>query len=275
MPRLVPVEIGEAAYLEAIIDGKKAPVRSRLLALKPRLKARYADYSSATGAFGQLAASTLAGAEIADCVACYNLDRVPVAKLKQAVLAARPKHRDYLCQWCLIDSWSDLDHYVPRESFPEFSVMARNLVPCCSKCNKAKMNYWPPVGNAPEVLSLYYSSLLDRPHLAATVSHTRGQPTEIRFSIRTSAGLTHTEITSLQAHYSRLKLIPRLRDAGLYALSSFREALRARAFSRSEAASFLRTEAAAKSVTDGPNHPWALTAVALARCSNALDEYLT
>lgn len=274
MPRLVPVEIGETVHLDAIIKGKHVATRARLRLLKPTLDARYTEYSGTTAAFEALAASTLVGTAIDDCVDCYNLDRKPVAALKQAILDARPANRRSLCQWCLIDTWSDLDHFVPKETFPEFSVMARNLAPCCSKCNKAKGDYWPPVGVVPEVLSLYYSSLLDRPYLAATVSHALGGSSAIQFAIRRDVGLTAAEIVTLETHYSRLKLMPRLQDAGISALSRFRETLRAHGVQRANAVQFLSDEAVGLTTAFGANHYEALTATALAAAPAALDDYL-
>jgi hypothetical protein len=274
MPRLVPVETGETVHLDAIIKGKHAATRDRLRLVKPTLYARYIEYAGTTAAFEALAGSTVVGTAIADCVNCYNLDRKPVAALKQAILDARPANRRSLCQWCLIDTWSDLDHFVPKESFPEFSVMARNLAPCCSKCNNAKSDYWPPAGVVPEVLSLYYSSLLDRPHLAATVTPTLGGSSAIQFFIRNDAGLTAAEIVTLEVHYARLQLMPRLQDAGISALSRFRETLRSHAVSRANAVQFLTEEAAGLVTAFGANHYEALTATALAAAPAALDDYL-
>jgi hypothetical protein len=273
MPRLVPVETGEPSHLDAIIKGKHVTTRARLRLLKPSLDARYTEYAGTTAAFELLAASTLAGTAIVDCVDCYNLDRKPVAALKQAILDARPTNRRSLCQWCLIDTWSDLDHFVPKESFPEFAVMARNLAPCCSKCNKAKSDYWPPIGTNPEVISLYYSPLLDQRHLCALVSHVAGQPSEIEFTIAMDVQLSAADVSKLQAHFDRLKLWPRLEDAGLLALSEYREALQAHHVPRADAAKFLVEDAAGLIAIHGPNHPKALTALALAGCDPALDDY--
>jgi len=274
MPRLIPVEAGETAYLDAIIKGKHVAKRARLRLVKPDLDARYAEYAGTTAAFEALAASTLVGPARDDCVDCYNLDRKPVAALKQAVLDARPADRRSLCQWCLIDTWSDLDHFVPKESFPEFSVMARNLAPCCSKCNKAKGDYWPPVGVVPEVLSLYYSPLLDRPHLTATVTHAPGGSSAIQFAIRRDVELSLPEVMKLEVHYARLQLMPRLRDAGVGVLSRFRETLRAHGVQRAHAVQFLMDEAIAVTNAYGANHYEALTATALAAAPAALDDYL-
>lgn len=42
------------------------------------------------------------------------------------------------CPMCGSPVTGTLDHYLPREEFPEFSVMAANLVPACIHCNSGK-----------------------------------------------------------------------------------------------------------------------------------------
>lgn len=39
------------------------------------------------------------------------------------------------CPMCGSSVTGSVDHYLPKEDFPEFSVMAANLVPACSHCN--------------------------------------------------------------------------------------------------------------------------------------------
>lgn len=42
------------------------------------------------------------------------------------------------CPFCSHRPPRTLDHYLPRDSFSEFSVFSRNLVPCCRDCNSTK-----------------------------------------------------------------------------------------------------------------------------------------
>ena len=42
------------------------------------------------------------------------------------------------CPMCGSPVTGTLDHYLPRENFPEFSVMAANLIPACTHCNSGK-----------------------------------------------------------------------------------------------------------------------------------------
>src|SRR5262249_53874444 len=42
------------------------------------------------------------------------------------------------CPMCGSPVTGTLDHYLPRKVFPEFSVMAANLIPACTHCNSGK-----------------------------------------------------------------------------------------------------------------------------------------
>lgn len=48
----------------------------------------------------------------------------------------------YYCPYCGVQLVEDLDHYIPRSEFPEYSVHIHNLIPLCHRCNQAKSNLW-------------------------------------------------------------------------------------------------------------------------------------
>lgn len=48
-----------------------------------------------------------------------------------------------ICLFCLIDSANEIDHYLPKETFPELSIQVYNLIPSCSACNKSKSTHVP------------------------------------------------------------------------------------------------------------------------------------
>lgn len=52
------------------------------------------------------------------------------------------------CPMCGNTGRDALDHYLPKEDYPEFAVFSRNLVPTCTACNGKRNRY----ANAPGVL---------------------------------------------------------------------------------------------------------------------------
>lgn len=47
-----------------------------------------------------------------------------------------------MCPICGLEECSEMDHYLPRSLFHEFSSHTSNLIPLCHDCNHNKHNYW-------------------------------------------------------------------------------------------------------------------------------------
>ena len=43
-----------------------------------------------------------------------------------------------MCPYCSVRTVDELDHVLPKSVYPEFSVLAQNLVPSCGRCNSSK-----------------------------------------------------------------------------------------------------------------------------------------
>lgn len=48
--------------------------------------------------------------------------------------------KNNICPLCQLEEVSELDHYMPKSIFPEYSVYHKNLVPICHTCNNLKGN---------------------------------------------------------------------------------------------------------------------------------------
>lgn len=75
------------------------------------------------------------------------------------------------CPMCGSPGTGTLDHYLPRDSYPEFSVMLANLVPTCSHCNtggKGKVVH----GKSPErFIHPYYDTWAKTPIWMVRIEH--------------------------------------------------------------------------------------------------------
>ena len=47
-----------------------------------------------------------------------------------------------MCPICGLEACSEMDHYLPRSIFHEFSSHTNNLIPLCHDCNQDKHDYW-------------------------------------------------------------------------------------------------------------------------------------
>ncbi|MEV6827431.1 hypothetical protein [Amycolatopsis sp. NPDC051102] len=68
-----------------------------------------------------------------------------------------------LCPMCGRNPVAELDHYLPKDKYPEFSILAFNLIPVCGRCNRAKSNLI--TGNRGYLFHAYYDKVPHSPTL--------------------------------------------------------------------------------------------------------------
>lgn len=47
------------------------------------------------------------------------------------------------CPYCTIREVSTVDHFLPKSEYPLYAIAPLNLIPCCSDCNKLKLDWYP------------------------------------------------------------------------------------------------------------------------------------
>lgn len=115
------------------------------------------------------------------------------------IKAAAPYKR---CPFCAHRDVASLDHYLPRENYPEFAVLPVNLVPCCSGCNGEKRAFIPNA-EGDQLFHPYFDDWSMYDLLTANI--------EIGSYVDVSFGITATGVPDLvrqraQSHFDRLKL---------------------------------------------------------------------
>lgn len=97
----------------------------------------------------------------------YGLLRSGALKEIGAELLARSS----LCCLCALRDSSELDHYLPKEDFPEFAALSLNLVPACSVCNNKKRRDFRNERGEQAFIHAYLDDLPDSlPFLRASLS---------------------------------------------------------------------------------------------------------
>ena len=71
--------------------------------------------------------------------------------------------KDILCPLCEISHCDELDHYIPRENMPEFSVFSPNLIPLCHDCNHTKGTYWLDENQNRLIFNAYFDIIIEKP----------------------------------------------------------------------------------------------------------------
>lgn len=81
-----------------------------------------------------------------------------------------------LCPYCSSPAITDLDHYLPRSKYKDFSIYAANLVPSCHPCNNVKRAFSPDENPEHHLIHPYYETFPDQPimEIDTTISENGG-----------------------------------------------------------------------------------------------------
>ena len=157
-------------------------------------------------------------------VAAYDRRTVAIKRRLATMLKTlAPAHQD-LCPFCNLDTGAELDHYLPKDIFAEFSLNSINLVPICGQCNKSKRSsYKNNKGDRLFVLPLFD---LDHNEVFLDCGITFDPDPRIEFFIHEFNDLTEPEFELCQRHFERLRLNDRFSRRALSYLSSVKQNLR-------------------------------------------------
>ncbi len=115
------------------------------------------------------------------------------------------------CPYCagLSSDVDTLDHYLPKSSYPRFSVLPANLIPACSACNK-KMLASSSAFEGEQFIHPYsdHSRFFDNQWLFAEYSLDRA---EVTFFVKPPTDWSETDKARVNYHFKELNLGDRLR----------------------------------------------------------------
>ena len=141
------------------------------------------------------------------------------AKLTTPLLGAR-------CASCGLSETSELDHYLPKEHYPEFSILSSNLVPCCSNCNRRKSEKLLVEGTPNRrFLHLYYDTIPSQRFLQASLD-LYADFIIVRFDVTRPRGVKRGLFQLLKSHVMELELVRRYQKMALLHMSDSRGSYR-------------------------------------------------
>src|SRR5699024_4855684 len=113
--------------------------------------------------------------------------------------------RSRICCLCGLRSTAELDHYLPKEIFPEFATHTLNLVPACGVCNKRKGEAYKTSAGTLAFIHAYLDELpAKEAFLTATLSFDRAVLPS--FQIIRTRGMTHDMFSILTSQFNHFEL---------------------------------------------------------------------
>ena len=263
MGLLTPINGSDAKRLGSIISAKKNPRKGRLLAAKPWLLSRYRAYGRRSTELYRLRMLNVASQVRSDCEHCFDQETAALAAMKSAIVDNLPAANRFFCPYCCAVKWDTFDHFAPKALFPEFAVLASNLIPACHRCNGKKGDAWTKGGDL-LLFNLYFDEWPDDQFLEIDLSYDDGMGATIDFRIR--EGPLGNASARMKSHFDRLNLLALYREAAASAVGEYRATLRQHSLPTAAAVrAYMLEEANGLREVYGTNHWRAITADVLAR----------
>lgn len=152
---------------------------------------------------------------------CYNGNTKSVRELRDAIIKNQNIHYTSKCAYCGLGDTNYLDHYLPKDDFPEYAVHSHNLVPSCSYCNEKKSKLFLDRDGVRKVFNPYFEEVGEEPIINCTLecldTTIKGHLT-IREDIDNPVWLNHLDTLDLIRRYQNE--LPRILCTIMYDIMS-------------------------------------------------------
>lgn len=175
------------------------------------------------------------------------------------------------CPMCGFGEVSTLDHYLPRTTFPEFAILALNLVPACARCNQLKDVH---VGLEPkdQFFHPFFDTLEHVPILECKFE-VQAASALVEFRIRRTHRVAEDVLAKVSFQFQKLRLANRFSAEALAEIGDRRTTFAEYAATKGAAGlrDYLRTESRGYVARHGPNYWKSALYRALARNNEFLS----
>lgn len=222
--RSIPLLAVDATdVFDEIAAAKHQPRRGRMQGARAEVLAAYQGYEDAVPEVGGLDEASLTDLQKEAMRHAFTVETEPMTALRGDLLKRISVAR---CPFCGISESSTLDHYLPKEQYPEFSVFPKNLVPSCAVCNTRKRDRILDKGtNVRMFLHPCYDVIPDMAFLAVR-ARMEADALILSYRLTRPAGMAVQTFQHLRSHFNELDLADRYRRMGLEHLGGQYPALR-------------------------------------------------
>lgn len=163
----------------------------------------------------------------AECAALntgYDKRTRAIARLLAAMVDTLPAANADLCPYCSLNQNPDLDHFLPKKDFPEYSLFGPNLIPICTPCNRKKLRAIKTPQGGRKLLHAAFEPSIDQPILQASIDYSEDEPV-VTYRIDDHVALPPIERAVAIEHFKRLGLAKRYRDRAHGFIASLKQHL--------------------------------------------------
>jgi 5-methylcytosine-specific restriction endonuclease McrA len=205
--RLVEPDVDEAAYLDSVVDERQNGKHAQFFeGIRDQWKTRASRYRQNSGN----PEVVVPWADVSHRKDAFiNLYSSPAEKsIHGAVIATLRSRTLQLCPACGEEgSPNTLDHYLPKERYPEFSILPHNLLPMCDTCQASKGAQTVDALNRRMFIHGYYDEFVDRQIVDLRIGTPFNAPASI--SLEPTEALAQADADLVRRHLEGLKIVSR------------------------------------------------------------------
>jgi hypothetical protein len=194
--------------------------RAHLAALQGKIDAAAAHHAAALPHVEVLAPANVTAAEKTTLVDGYDGRSAAVKRRLETMRQSLGQAHLDLCPFCSLETTGQLDHYLPKQRFPEFALYGPNLLPICPLCNQSKG--LSVVNLAGERLFLMPTEDTAAQQRVLVADLTILPAPRVTYSIDPNAHLAPDELDLIRRHFERLKLANRYRRRAISLISAIK-----------------------------------------------------
>ena len=128
-------QVDDAKLYVEIAGAKKRKRRNILLNIRAVILDAYVEYIRRAPDVDRIPGLNLSAEERESLKHAFEVPTIPMNALRSQLTAIALAAR---CCYCGLSESSTLDHYLPKEHYPQFAIFSRNLSPTCATCNTRK-----------------------------------------------------------------------------------------------------------------------------------------
>lgn len=203
-------QIDEADFFQMVVDEKYGKYHGILAPICDRVIGAYTQYNEDFPALCARPSSVFDQDEVSQKEAlqhCYSSATFTFKEFKANFNSYQPAALKTLCPYCMINTPDTLDHYVGQTEFPEYSILTKNLLPCCWKCNNKKREGWRSAGTR-TYINFYDDQFLQHNFLFAEFVEVIGNVVpSIQFTLSQADEISDADFQIISSHFEGLGLL--------------------------------------------------------------------
>ena len=191
-----------------IINEKRNERQYRLLGIQNRVLLGYENYINNFDTLEGTEQSIFSNLETdfkQDLNHCYEVRTNTFNLIRGTIFNSQSDQLKAFCPYCLLNSPTTLDHYIGQTEFPEFSILVRNLIPCCQVCNQIKDRYWRR-NYRRRFIHFYNDTFLENRFLYANLLFNNNDVPNLNFELIKPENLTNYQFDIISWHFEDLDL---------------------------------------------------------------------